>query len=72
MEFAHLIIDPEICQGKATVRGRRITVEFVLKLLGNGYDAKDIVRQYPELTRADVSQCARCGAWLAGDRFVGV
>ena len=39
--------EPAVCLGKARVRGTRITVEFVLKLMGNGYDAKDIVHDYP-------------------------
>ena len=35
------------------MRGTRITVEFVLKLIGNGYTARDIVREYPELETAE-------------------
>lgn len=72
MDFDRIIIDPEICRGRATVRGTRITVEFVLKLMGNGYNAREIVREYPELTPADVIQCATYGAWLASETHVGV
>jgi uncharacterized protein (DUF433 family) len=28
--------DPRVCYGRATIRGLRITVDFVLKLLGDG------------------------------------
>ena len=58
--------------GKATVRGTRITVEFVLKLMGNGYTTMDIVQAYPELDDADVHQCAAYGAWLASERTLSV
>ncbi len=61
-------IDPAICEGKPTIRGLRITVDFVLKLLGDGYTADDIAREYPELEREDVLQAARYGAWLASER----
>jgi uncharacterized protein (DUF433 family) len=61
-------VDPRVCEGKATIRGLRITVDFVLKLLGDGYDADEIVTQYPELEREDVLQAARYGAWLASER----
>lgn len=61
-------IDPEVCEGKPTVRGLRITVDFVLKLLGDGYTADDIVREYPELEKDDVYQAARYGSWLASGR----
>jgi uncharacterized protein (DUF433 family) len=37
----------------------RVTVDFVLKLLGDGYTADDIARAYPELEKEDVYQAAR-------------
>ena len=61
-------IDPRVCGGKATIRGLRFTVDFVLKLLGDGYTAPDIVREYPELQLDDVYQAAKYGAWLASEK----
>lgn len=61
-------VDPSVCEGRPTIRGLRITVEFVLKLLGDGYTAADIVREYPELEDEDVYRAARYGAWLATER----
>ena len=61
-------IDPAVCNGRPTLRGLRITVDFVLKLLGDGYAAQDIVRDYPELELEDVYQAAKYGAWLASER----
>lgn len=61
-------IDPRVCGGRPTIRGLRITVDFVLKLLGDGYTADDIVRLYPELEKDDVYQAAKYGAWLASER----
>lgn len=61
--------DPRVCGGKATVRGPRIAVDFVLKLLGDGYTAAAIAREYPELQVEDVYQSAKYGAWLARERI---
>jgi uncharacterized protein (DUF433 family) len=61
-------IDAQVCEGRPTVRGLRITVDFVLKLLGEGYTADEIVREYPELEREDVYQAAKYGAWLASEK----
>lgn len=61
-------VDPGICEGKPTIRGLRITVDFVLKLLGDGYTADDIVREYPDLEKEDVYQAAKYGAWLASEK----
>lgn len=66
--FDRIRIDPAVCQGKPTIRGLRITVDFVLKLLGDGYTADDIAREYPELEKEDVYQAAKYGAWLASER----
>ena len=61
-------VDPKVCEGKPTIRGLRITVDFVLKLLGDGYTANDIILDYPELEREDVFQAAKYGAWLASEK----
>jgi len=62
MAFDRITVDPKVCGGKPTVRGLRITVDFLLKLLGGGYTAEQIVREYPELEIDDVRQAARYGA----------
>lgn len=70
--FDRVRVDPNVCNGKPTIRGLRITVDFVLKLLGDGYTADDIVREYPELEKEDVFQAAKYGAWLASERSSAV
>ena len=72
MNFQRISIDSKVCEGKARVKGTRITVEFVLKLLGAGYSAADVVREYPLLELEDVYECATFGAWLASDNTVSV
>jgi uncharacterized protein (DUF433 family) len=68
MAFDRIKVDPNVCEGKPTVRGLRITVDFVLKLLGDGYTAEQIIGEYPELELNDVYQAAKYGAWLASER----
>lgn len=51
-------LDPNVCDGRPTIRGLRITVDFVRKLLGDGYTADEIAREYPELEQEDVYQVA--------------
>lgn len=72
MNFQRISIDPQICDGKATIKGTRMTVEFVLKLLGSGYTAADVIREYPGVELEDVYECAKFGAWLASDNTVSV
>ena len=43
--------------GKPCVRGLRITVYEVLEYLASGMSAEDVVRDFPDLTVADVQAC---------------
>ena len=65
-------IDPDICEGKPIIRNMRITVDFVLKLLGDGYTADEIIRIYPELEKEDIYQSAKYGAWLASEKTIAI
>ena len=69
MSFDRIAIDPAICQGRARVSGTRITVDFVLKLIGNGYTPAEIIDAYPMLAETDIRQCATYGAWLASETW---
>ena len=68
MAFDRIQVDPQVCQGKPTIRGLRITVHFVLKLIGDGYTTEQIIHEYPELEKEDIYQAAKYGAWLASER----
>ncbi len=50
----HIVIDPGILVGKPVIKGTRISVELILKLLAEGIEVKEILEEYPRLTRDDV------------------
>lgn len=47
-------MDPRIMVGKPTVKGRRITVEMILRKLGAGMAPEEILEDHPHLTRDDI------------------
>jgi uncharacterized protein (DUF433 family) len=53
MRHERIVSDPEIMLGKPVIRGTRITVEHVLRLLGDGLAPTRIVELYPHLTIED-------------------
>ena len=55
--------DPAYCGGRIRVKGTRYTVALILGLIASGYEAADILKEYPGLEDADIRQCARWGAW---------
>jgi uncharacterized protein (DUF433 family) len=52
-----IVIDPNICCGRPTLRGTRITVQTVLEFLGAGDSIEEILDAYPTLSREDVLAC---------------
>ncbi|MCR4316676.1 MAG: DUF433 domain-containing protein [Planctomycetes bacterium] len=43
--------DPDILVGKPVVKGIRLAVDFILGLLSAGWTEKQILENYPTLTR---------------------
>jgi uncharacterized protein (DUF433 family) len=58
-------IDPAVMVGKACIKGTRITVELILRLLAEGYAAIEIIEDYPHLAQEDVKAALAYGAALA-------
>jgi uncharacterized protein (DUF433 family) len=52
-----IVIDSEILVGKPTIKGTRISVEFVLDLLGRGWTIEQVLREYDHLTPEDIQAC---------------
>jgi uncharacterized protein (DUF433 family) len=46
----YIVIDPEICGGKPTIRGTRIMVKNILGMMASGYTLSRVIKSYPELT----------------------
>lgn len=55
----HLVLDPEICHGQMTFKGTRVPVDTVLSYLAKGYSVDQMLRSWPELTRAAVEEAIR-------------
>ena len=60
-----IIVDPEILAGKPVIRGTRLAVEFILKLLAAGQSESDILTNYPGLARQDILACLSYASYLA-------
>ncbi|HHT9125376.1 MAG TPA: DUF433 domain-containing protein [Candidatus Brocadiia bacterium] len=49
-----IVVNPEIMAGKPVIKGTRIPVDLILKLLAQGMEAKEILDDYPHLTTLDI------------------
>jgi uncharacterized protein (DUF433 family) len=52
-----IVADPDVMIGKPVIRGTRLTVEFILKLLAQGATVEGIVDEYRGLEREDIEAC---------------
>lgn len=66
----HIVTDPDICHGQATIRGTRIPVSVVLASLAAGTSQQELLRDYPTLSPDAISAALAYAAALAADEQV--
>ncbi|MCH7653383.1 MAG: DUF433 domain-containing protein [Chloroflexi bacterium] len=71
MDFTeHITVDPEICHGKACIKGTRIMVTVILDNLAAGLDRDEILASYPTLRDEDIRAAIAYAAELAKERIL--
>jgi uncharacterized protein (DUF433 family) len=67
IELNRITFNPNIMGGRACIRGMRVTVSLVVRLVANGMTTDEIIEAYPYLEPEDVRQALRYAAWLTED-----
>jgi uncharacterized protein (DUF433 family) len=49
--------NPDVMVGKPVIRGTRLTVEYILRLLARGATVEEILQEYEGLTADDIRAC---------------
>lgn len=57
LDHPRIVLDPSILTGKPVIRGTRLSVDFIIGLMADGWAEADILRNYPGLTHDDVAAC---------------
>jgi uncharacterized protein (DUF433 family) len=63
-------MDPRVMVGKPTIKGTRITVELILRKLGDGMTSEEILQDHPHLTRDDLRAAQAFAADYLADETV--
>lgn len=67
MKHERISIDPRIMAGRPCINGTRVTVDLILRYVGDGWSLDDFKREYPQLTPEDVRAAAAYAAdYLSG------
>jgi len=49
-----IVCNPKVMVGKPIIRGTRIPVEIIVRMVGQGIPEAEILREYPRLEPADI------------------
>ena len=63
-------VDPQICHGKACIKGTRVMVSVVLDNLAAGETPESILQSYPSLTAEDIQASVAYAAEPAKEKLV--
>ena len=70
MAFERISRDPAIMAGVPCITGTRIPVATVVAYLGEGQSPEDVVRDFPQLTLADVREALTFAAQTLREREI--
>jgi uncharacterized protein (DUF433 family) len=70
--FERITINPNQMGGVPCVRGLRIPVATVLRMLAGGMTEQEILADYPDLQTEDIRECLRFAAVSAMERELAV
>jgi uncharacterized protein (DUF433 family) len=68
LNFPRITVNPQQMGGVPCVRGLRIPVATVLRMLAAGMTERQILDDYPDLEAADTRECLRYAAAAALER----
>ena len=55
--YKNIISNPDICNGKPTIKGTRITVQTVMSFVLAGDTGEDVLEGYPRIRLDDIKTC---------------
>ena len=67
--ISRITINPDICNGKPTFRGKRISVQTILEFLAAGDSPEEILKQYPALEKEDIKAALEFASRLMNNSF---
>jgi len=70
LKLDRITMDPEVMGGQPCLKGLRIPVSLIIKLIASGKKIDAILEDYPELEEEDVKQSLEYAAWTVSERVL--
>ena len=65
-------IGPTVCHGQACIKGTRIPVHQIMRMMANGDTIEELLEEYPSLSREDILACFDYAASLAEEELTPI
>lgn len=65
-----IVLDPKIMAGKPVIRGTRIPVELLVRMVAQGIPETEILQEYPRLQTDDIRAALNYAAQVLADEAV--
>jgi uncharacterized protein (DUF433 family) len=56
-QHPRIALDPDVLAGKPVIRGTRLSVEFIIGLMADGWSETDILANYSNIAHEDIIAC---------------
>jgi uncharacterized protein (DUF433 family) len=70
IQLNRIQIDPRIMTGKPVIRGTRLPVELIVRMLSQGISEKEILKEYPRLEIEDIRAALAYASDVLADESV--
>ncbi|MBN1215474.1 MAG: DUF433 domain-containing protein [Candidatus Lokiarchaeota archaeon] len=68
----YISFNPNICHGKAHIKGTRVMVSVILDCLAEGMNEGEILENYPSLKKEHIQIALQYGAVLAREEIISI
>lgn len=72
MQFDRISTNSNICHGQACVRGTRMPVHQIVRMLANSDTVEELLSEYPFLSREDIMASLDYAAGLAEEQVTPI
>ena len=65
-----IVINPKVMVGKPIIKGTRIPIDMIVKLVAQGMTIEEILEDYPKLSKEDVKAALLYSAEVVGGESI--
>ena len=65
-------VNPKICHGQACIKGTRVPVHQIIRMMANGDKIEELLEDYPSLKTEDIYACLDYAALLAEEQITPI